>query len=224
MSVDFDFDWQQRNCLETALGLHHEMELPITLCRGERPIAAHWPYHTYSTTEIERGFEHYPDLNVGLVLGHRSGLMEVVTRKGDGKRSEREFWELVDDEFPLTPTFTSRSGYHRLFELDERLASLEIREVNYKSISIRLGSPGSGANCLLPPSITQGVQREWLLHFDDCFGRFERLPYYAVDKVMAAMDDRRSEQPVAVPSHCQSGSCGIAAKEFTTSGLAADAY
>ena len=79
---------------------------------------------------------------------------------------------------------------HRLFELDERLASLFGEELSYKSISVRIGASRARLKCLLPPSATHGFKREWRLHFDDCFGRFERLPYYAVDKLIAAHDGR----------------------------------
>jgi hypothetical protein len=183
----YNSDWQKRNCLETALALHN-LELPITLCRGERPIAAEWPYHTYSPAEIEYEFEVAPDLNVGLVLGSRSGLMEVVAVKGDGMQSERDFNDLVDQEFLCTPTFTSRSGYHRLFELDGRLASLGLDEFAYKSLLIRIGDARCAANTVLPPGVVHGVTREWLIHFDNCRNRFQRLPFYAIDRIVAVQE------------------------------------
>ena len=185
----YDLDWQERDAMETAVGLVWELELPITLCRGARPIAVHWPTYMYSVEEIEREFARCPQLNVGVVLSRRSSLMEVVTNRGDGKQSERDFDELVDDVFMLTPTFTSRDGYHRLFMVDERLDSLGLTSLSFKSLSINIGTPRVARHCLVPPSLSQGVRREWLLHPDDTNGRFERLPDFAVDKIVTAYRD-----------------------------------
>ena len=198
MSISITTEWDHRSCKETALALQYYYELPIVLCRGERPIAAHWDDHAYSVEEIEYEFDRNPDLNVGLLLGRLSGLMEICTINGDGMQSEYDFFELVGDMLPLTPTYTSRTKHHRLFRWDERLASLSHHGLRFKSVSIRTDC--CGAYRLLPPSVTEGIRLEWRLHPGDCRGQFEELPYFAVEKLLELHRQQGARQRTAKAS------------------------
>lgn len=172
---------------ETAL-IHHGFGLPIVLCRGNSPINTDWRVRDYSPAEIEREFQECANLNVGLVLGPRYGLIEVFTLEGDGNQSHREFYDLMDGVFPETPTFESRYGCHRIFGWDQGLGSLGRAELKYKSVLIRIGA-GEGAFTLLPPSRIDGVRRKWRLTIGDYDGDIARLPDYAVDTIIAAQSD-----------------------------------
>ncbi|MFV2069453.1 MAG: bifunctional DNA primase/polymerase [Pirellulales bacterium] len=134
---------------QTALKLN-ELGLPITLCNGKAPIGT----REHDNESIIAEFRRNPNLNVGLQLGPRSGIIDI---EGDEDNSESDFRELFGGyDVPRTPMCKSRRGTHRLFAWDDRLNAIGKATVKYKSVEIRLGAGGKAAQSLVAPSETDG--------------------------------------------------------------------
>src|SRR5688572_10430051 len=120
---------------ETAISLL-DVDIPFHLCDGNRPITEDY---VLTHEEIEQAFKMNASLNVGIILGELSGVMEFATMRIDNNQSERAFQKLMDGVSVDTPTSASRYGIHRFFELDDRLLSIGYPLVMYKTVSIVLG-------------------------------------------------------------------------------------
>ena len=81
---------------------YHETGLPITLCRpgGKTPIGAKWHQRVWTSAEIDAQFENHPDLNVGLVLGPRSGIIDIEI---DGAGGDAALQMLFQGDVPVAP-------------------------------------------------------------------------------------------------------------------------
>ena len=66
-----------------------------------------------------------------------------------------------------TPAWQSTRGVHHLFQWDERLAGLGAK-VEYQTIEFRLGADGKATQSICPPSVVDGVKREWIVRPDEC--------------------------------------------------------
>ncbi|NOY42535.1 MAG: hypothetical protein GXP26_11955 [Planctomycetes bacterium] len=151
--------------LDQALSLH-ERGIPLTLCReNKRPIGKDWQHQEYDADTIESEFDNDPDLSIGIVLGARSGIVDF---EGDDDSSEADILELFDGNIPKTPSFRSRRGIHRLFAWDQSLDRIGSAVTKFKTVEVRLGANGKAAHSLVPPSMTDGVEREWIVSFEDC--------------------------------------------------------
>lgn len=167
-------------------------KLPITLCVGKRPLGrgwnstnygSGWPDHRWSTSEIERAFDVRGELNIGVLLGPKSGLIDI---EADGAEQERAFADLFDGcEIPVTPVFKSLRGKHRLFRWDDALRTIGKGVVSFRGLEIRIGADGKGAQSLLPPSLnTDGTARQWLVPLDDC--KPAPLPSVVLQRIIEA--------------------------------------
>ena len=169
---------------ETAISLL-ELDIPFHLCDGKQPITEDY---VLTHEEIDRAFQANPSLNVGIILGEHSGVMEFATMRIDNNQSERAFQKLMDGVLVDTPTSASRYGIHRFFELDDRLLSIGYPLVMYKTVSIVLGEDDKWLS-MVPPSISEGAPVEWIRSLDDCDGLFQRLPDAVIQRILAANDN-----------------------------------
>lgn len=149
--------------LQAALD-YHQRGLPITLCNGKAPISKAWQHKAWTADEIRRAFRSRPSLNVGVRLG--AGMIDI---EADSPEQEQAFAELFEGcDPPITPTFASTRGKHRLYAKHPALAKLDSAVIYYKDLAIRIGSNGKGAQSLLPPSRTDGVTRQWHVSLEEC--------------------------------------------------------
>ena len=65
-----------------------------------------------------------------------------------------------------TPTWQSARGRHHLYQYDERLAGLA-NAVHYEGLEFRVGN-GKATQSICPPSVVDGVRREWVVSLDQC--------------------------------------------------------
>ncbi len=138
--------------------------LPITLCRGKAPFYGDWQNRRFTPAELDSFFRRQTGLNVGLILGPASRIIDI---EGDDEDSEDAYEALFADcEEPVTPTFQSPRGLHRLFAWDERLAALGRASMRLGAIELRLGF--RAAQSLLPPSVSDGIARRWLVPLATC--------------------------------------------------------
>ena len=102
-------------------------------------------------------FERGKPTNVGLLLGPRSGVVDVEL---DGDDAKAAWNELALGEI-WTPTYVAGRGPHRLFRWDEGLPAVAVRKV--MGIEIRIGNGGKAAQSVIPPSTHHtGVQYQWV--------------------------------------------------------------
>ncbi|MCE9604427.1 MAG: bifunctional DNA primase/polymerase [Planctomycetia bacterium] len=184
--------------VELALKLRRR-NLPITLCDGKKPLGrgwsatgngSEWPQHAWTDSDIRRAFALRGDLNLGIVLGPRSGLIDL---EADSADEERAFTELFAGCEPdVTPTFKSRRGKHRLFRWHDDLQQTGKGIVNFRGLGIRIGAGSKGAQSLLPPSVnSDGTRREWLVSLDEC--DTAPLPNVVIKRILEASKSVRAD-------------------------------
>jgi len=112
---------------------------------------------TNDEDEVLSWFEDGRTANVGLLLGPKSGVIDVEL---DGEDAQRAWNELGLGEI-WTPTYRAGRGPHRLFRWREDLPAVAVRKV--LGIEIRIGNGGRAAQSVVPPSTHHtGVRYEWI--------------------------------------------------------------
>ncbi|MFO0789933.1 MAG: bifunctional DNA primase/polymerase [Pirellulales bacterium] len=123
-----------------------------------------WPKKVYKKAEINREFKKQPNLNLGLVLGPRSYIDIEVDRAGGNEA----ILDLFDGDVPVTPTWDSKRGPHRLFCWHPDLDQIGKADFKMGPLEIRIGANGKGAQSLLPPSMTEDITRSWKVPIWEC--------------------------------------------------------
>jgi hypothetical protein len=146
---------------------YHCRRLPITLCKPgcKKPYVNGWPSKQWTLREIDAEFRRHGNLNVGVVLGQRSKLIDI---EYDSHEGDRALLELFDGDVPVAPTWASTRSPHRLFRAHPALETIGKSSISLGPLEIRLGANGKGAQSLLPPSVTDGHQRAWDVPLSEC--------------------------------------------------------
>jgi Bifunctional DNA primase/polymerase, N-terminal len=180
---------------ETHIEAHrlHRMKLPITLCPagskkplGEGWTATYpgkvWQKKRWSLKEIDRAFKVYGELNVGVLFGPASGLIDIEL---DAPEDRAAFAELFDGcPPPVTATFSSQRGVHHLFAWHPNLEQIGKGVAHFHGLELRIGAGGKGAHSAFPPSSTNGVARRWLNPLEDCPAA--AVPQLALERIIQA--------------------------------------
>ena len=131
---------------------------------GKHPYGKEW--QNLATNDPERitaFWEKHPLANVGVKLGPGSNLIDFET---DDEEEEKGFLDLFGGEPPVTATFASARGKHRLFMWRGDLPGDAICTLGH--LKVRIGN-AKGAMSVFPPSThPSGRTYEWLIHPDDC--------------------------------------------------------
>lgn len=166
---------RSNNLPETYVGLGW----PIVPCREKRGPRGDWSSKTLNrperiATHLGKGG------TLGLLLGPGSNLVDV---EADGEQAEADVQELFGGEVPITPSWQSRRGKHRLFRYDSRLAESGSSVLHHGAAEIRTGANCKATMSLLPPSEVDGHRRDWL---PGCGPEVEpaELPPAVVDKLL----------------------------------------
>ena len=168
--------------MDTAIELA-EAGWPIVLCGGDtgkKPIGDDWRNIKWDADSITQAFASGDAFNVGMCLG----VCGIIDIEADSPEQEAVVLELFGDDIPVTPTYQSIRGKHRLFawhpSFDE-IAKIERRDSetgnirygvgsydtkgsNGVKLGIRLGAGDYAAQSVIPPS----NGRKWLVSLDDC--------------------------------------------------------
>ena len=112
---------------------------------------------TNDEDEVMSWFESERPVNVGLLLGPKSGVIDVELDGDDAKQA----WEDLGLGEIWTPTYRAGRGPHRLFRWQEDLPAVAVRKV--LGIEVRIGNGGKAAQSVVPPSVHHtGVRYEWV--------------------------------------------------------------
>jgi len=125
---------------------------------GKHPVGDQWQLRTTSDEdEVLSWFDAGKPVNIGLLLGPRSGVVDVEL---DGPEAIKAWNDLGLGEI-WTPTYTAGRGPHRLFKWSEELPAVAVRKV--LGIEVRIGNGGNAAQSVIPPSTHHtGKLYEWV--------------------------------------------------------------
>lgn len=108
--------------------------------------------------QIIAWWEQWPQANVGVQLGRRSGIIDIEC---DTKQAEKELIELFGGEVPICPTYQSSRGKHRIFQWCSDLPGGASEHAG--EVELRLGNGDLGAQSVFPPSIHwSGKKIKWV--------------------------------------------------------------
>jgi hypothetical protein len=126
---------------------------------GKHPAGGNG-WHLTATSDEEEvlsWFDSGRPVNIGLLLGPKSGVIDVEL---DGEEAAEAWRELGLGEI-WTPTYTAGRGPHRLFRWSEDLPAVAVKKVH--GIEVRIGNDGRAAQSVLPPSMHHtGKLYEWV--------------------------------------------------------------
>jgi hypothetical protein len=154
---------------------------PYIICHPgqKRPKGENWADRGKTAEQVARYLVKNPRLNVGILLGPATGIIDVECDSSEATDNLREL--VGDDLLSRTPAWSSTRGNHYLFRYDERLAS-KPNKVVFRAIEFRLGN-GKATQSICPPSIVDEVKREWIRSLDDCEPQL--LPEAVVEALIA---------------------------------------
>lgn len=155
--------------------------MPILACDGKRPIGDAWQHETLDERTFVERLRTAREPAIGLKLGPTSGYLDIET---DSAAEEAAFAALFEGcDPPVTATYQSVRGKHRLFAWDDRLSATGKAVVYYKAadsqVGIRIGAGDKGAQSIIPPS----PGREWLVRLDET--KVSPLPDLVIDRILS---------------------------------------
>jgi hypothetical protein len=177
--------------LETAKKLI-DRGFRIIAADGKRPLGGkRWQLKDYTVHDIERLLRRATNPAIGMLSGR------TIDIEADGLTQEEVVAELfAGTEMPVTPSYKSSRGLHRLFAESRELTQtgrgvISYRGKNGATLGIRVGAGGKGVQSIVPPS----PGRTWLpgQSIDDC--DFAPLPQIVVERILAAVDCPYAKQP-----------------------------
>ncbi len=126
--------------------------------RGKHPnVGKMW--QTKATTDeatILEWFEGTPDANLGVLLGEKSGIIDLEFDCAEGERTASELLGTC-----VTPTFRSAKSIHRIFRYESWMRAVKASVV-VRGVEVRIGND-KGTQSVFPPSAHwTGRQYEWL--------------------------------------------------------------
>jgi len=125
-------------------------------------LGAGWQHKATSDPEtIYAWDEGYPGCNWGVLLGPKSGIIDVEYDNDEGKEILNKLFANVN-----TPCYTSGKSLHRLFKWDARFEGQKASS-GYSGTEWRFGN--DSAQSVIPPSVhASGAQYRWVISPDDC--------------------------------------------------------
>jgi hypothetical protein len=115
---------------------------------GKHPILNNWADRcAKSEDDILAWADFGRPINIGIVLGPRSGIVDIEWDDDDARRYAEEIGLTLIE----TPTYVSGRSEHRLFRWDDRLSSCKA-VVEPGGLEVRLGTGTLQSQSVLPPS------------------------------------------------------------------------
>jgi hypothetical protein len=123
-------------------------------------VGSGWPEKASNdTAQIQAWASANPNCNWGLLLGPKSGMIDLEFDSETGEMLVESWME--DAGNPQTPTYRSAKSVHRLFAWDDKF-SCEGAKFGLCGVEFRFGQ--DKAQSVIPPSMHEtGVQYEWII-------------------------------------------------------------
>lgn len=125
---------------------------------GKHPVGDAWETRTTNDEEqILSWFESGEPVNIGVLLGPRSGIIDIELDSPEAKAA----WESLGLGEIWTPTYSAGRGPHRLFKWDENLPAVTVKKP--MGIEMRIGNGGTAVQSVIPSSTHHtGVPYQWV--------------------------------------------------------------
>lgn len=129
---------------------------------GKHPRISKWQEKaSINEEQLIEWFEKWPESNVGVQLGRRSGIIDIET---DSPEEEAELVRLFGGEPPATCNFAADRGKHWLFQWREDLPTGSGAVIYIGKLGVRVGNNEKGAQSVFPPSLHRsGKVYRWLV-------------------------------------------------------------
>jgi hypothetical protein len=139
-------------------GKRHECSASGSSSAGKHPVFSDWAaVATVNEEDIVELYEPRPHHNVGIVLGERSGIIDVEFDSADGEQWANEHLGEI-----YTPSFRSHKSLHRLF-LWEPWMPARAKVEPIPGLEFRIGGGGLASQSVFPPSQhLSGATYRWL--------------------------------------------------------------
>lgn len=152
---------------------------------GKHPIHDKWHLTMPTAAQVAEWFEPWPDANIGVAMGPRSGIIDIETDCDEGEEWLADLWE---GKAPATATFRSGrvggGGLHRLYQFRADLPLLGNKKIilgtkqggDYRHIAdLKLGNgvdevtgQPKGSQSIFPPSMhSSGHRYKWVISPED---------------------------------------------------------
>jgi hypothetical protein len=125
---------------------------------GKHPVGTEWQKHATSDEDVvESWFEDNENINIGVLLGPSSGIIDIELDDDAAK----ETWASLGLGEIWTPTYTAGRGPHRIFKWQDGLPPVAVKKA--MGIEFRLGNDGKASQSVLPPSTHHsGAKYAWV--------------------------------------------------------------
>ncbi|MEB3287707.1 MAG: bifunctional DNA primase/polymerase [Vampirovibrionales bacterium] len=132
---------------------------PVVPCNGKIPLKPNWPDISPDLETVTSDFADYPNANIAIITGPRSGLVVIDVDGDDGRQSLTALLQKYGD-LPETLTAESGKGFHYYFRYPSgETIKNDTGQKLGKGIDVR----GMGGCIVAPPSIhANGKQYKWL--------------------------------------------------------------
>lgn len=153
-----------------VLPVHSPVKPGVCSCRkgakcgssGKHPRIKEWQNQaTTDEDQIRRWWTKWPDANIGVLLGQRSGIIDIECDSPEAEKVWRQMlFGQFSKEIARVPCFRSHRGRHHIFQWSEGFP--QVASFHSWGIEIRTGN-GAGAMSVFPGSVhgTSGKVIEW---------------------------------------------------------------
>ncbi|MDA7918240.1 bifunctional DNA primase/polymerase, partial [Mariniblastus sp.] len=139
-------------------------------------------------------FSDWPNANVGVVLGPKSGIVDIEFDDEEGEATADELLAGIS-----TPTYSSNRSTHRLFLPPEGIEGL-LAVTKVHGLEVRLGTDGKGAQSVFPPSIHQsGDVYRWVEGLSPEDVKVAPFPVAVLKLLLKAAADKKSKSRKTKP-------------------------
>ena len=144
-----------------ALQSHGIRVFPVQWQSKSPLLKADWrDIATTDTERLARMVSGASRFNLAMALGPSSGIIDLELDSEQAAKEYEQIASLLGD--PVTISYKSSRGTHRLFRWDERIGGGKA-VVKYRGIELRIGTGDKGAYSVCPPSThASGANYQWM--------------------------------------------------------------
>jgi hypothetical protein len=164
---------------------------------GKHPVGEQWDARATGDEEtVMSWFEGKMPVNVGLLLGPRSGVIDIELDGPEAKAA----WDALELGEIWTPTYQAGRGPHRLFKWSEKLPATSVKKP--MGIEMRIGNGGKAIHSVIPPSTHHtGAMYQWIPGLSPDEVELAELPEKLVELLWNSSGPDDSRKPARLAMH-----------------------